>query len=207
MLNRDSPAIGGPRDNRVTPHRKALKSGRKREKPRLHTMSTQRKYTRTKKTLSRVLALGALVYLVITFATQGAESAGQVSSVIAAISLLLTSLGLVRFGSETPARKSARKALARKAAHAPFLPAPIGKEEKSRHSDNVIIPLGWLMIDGCGEMPTMTGWQAIKDLCTCVPDGLPLTLFALPTGNPHGPGWVTPGRLVVICGIGMVCPA
>jgi hypothetical protein len=167
-------------------------------------MSIKRKYSRTKKTLSRGLALVALGYLIATFITQGAGSADEVSSVIAGISLLLTSLGLVRFGAEAPARKPSRTAPAKRAGHAPILPAPISAEG---HSDCAIMPVGWLIIDGCGEMAAMTGFQAIKDLCACVPDNLPLTLFAMPTGNPHNSGWVTPGRLVVICGIGMVCPA
>jgi hypothetical protein len=166
-------------------------------------MSIKRKYARTRKSLSRGLALVALGYLIATFITQGAGSADEVSSVIAGISLLLTSLGLVRFGAEAPARQPSRKAPAKRAGHAPTLSAPMSAEGDSGRA---IMPLGWLIIDGCNEIPVMTGFQAIKDLCACVPDGLPLTLFAMPTGNPHHPGWVTPGRLVVICGIGMVRP-
>lgn len=165
--------------------------------------SIKRKYAGTRKTLSRGFALVALGYLIATFITQGAGSADEVSSVIAGITVLLTSLGLVRFGAEAPARKPSRKASAKRAGHAGALSAPITTEGDS---DRAIMPLGWLIIDGCGEMPTMADFQAIKDLCACVPDK-PLALFAMPTGNPHPSGWVTPGRLVVICGIGMVCPA
>jgi hypothetical protein len=47
-----------------------------------------------------------------------------------------------------------------------------------------VIPLGWLVLDGCGEMPTTTGRQASKDLGGCVPDDLPLALFPLPATDP-----------------------
>lgn len=164
-------------------------------------MSIKRKFSRAKKPLSRGFALVALGYLIATFITQGAGSADEVSSVIAGISLLLTSLGLVRFGAEAPARKPRRGALSKQ--DAPAFSAPIKTEG---HSGRAIMPLGWLIITGYSEMPTMAGLQAIKNLCACAPDDLPLTLFALPIGDPHHPGWVTPGRLVVVCGIGMVCP-
>ena len=60
-------------------------------------MSIKRKYAGTKKALSRGLALIALGYLIATFITQGAGSANEVSSrVIAGVTFLLTSLGLVR---------------------------------------------------------------------------------------------------------------
>jgi hypothetical protein len=166
--------------------------------------SIKRKYAGTRKTLSRGFALVALGYLIATFITQGAGSADEVSSVIAGISLLLTSLGLVRFGAEVPARKSSQKDDTKRAAPTPSPSAPI---RTAGNSDGALLPLGWLLIDGCDEMTTMPGFKAIKELCGCLPNDLPLTLFALPIATPHHPGWVTPGRLVVICGIGMACPA
>lgn len=167
-------------------------------------MSIKRKYAGTKKALSRGLALIALGYLIATFITEGAGSADEVSSVIAGVTFLLTSLGLVRFGAEAPARKPSRKGATKPAAHAPSDPALI---RTAGDYNGALVPLGWLLIDGCSEISTMTGFKSIKDLCGCLPNNLPLALFTLPTGNAPHPGWVTPGRLVVICGIGMVCPA
>jgi hypothetical protein len=79
-------------------------------------MPDNRKSTRTEKALSRTVALGALVYLIVTFVVYGTESAGEVASVIAGISLLLTSLGLIQFRADASSRRPARKAAATEAA-------------------------------------------------------------------------------------------
>ncbi|WP_336204390.1 hypothetical protein [Nonomuraea sp. LPB2021202275-12-8] len=213
-------------------------------------MPDNRKSIRTRKVISSALALGALVYLIVTFVARGPASADEASSVIAALFLLLTTLGLLRSRTDPPACRPAQEALTMRAKAHEYgdrpakLPTPLhshalhshGPHSHDRHSHDgtgsrfpalaakagarvmgrppgggksasaVVVPLGWLVLDGSGEMPGIPGGQTIRDLGGCVPDDAPLTLFTLPTGKPYTLKCVTPGRLVVVCGIGMLCP-